>query len=194
MDHSAWDGAWCGVCGGACAVSPLSARHDVGGMVGRNHCPLEPGRLSSVQRQGAFNHGTTLCGSLSTTTSRPLRRSHWICSFHHPGLQSSLSRSADLTRCEAACEWRGRGSSCRTCEITQPFQQIGSAAPIEAMGRLKIWQKLKTSIPGNARGRDATPPTQSPARSSGTSPSSLQEPHVDGGRPCQRLRAQRRTP
>ncbi|KAK4077220.1 hypothetical protein Purlil1_12434 [Purpureocillium lilacinum] len=43
------------------------------------------------------------------------------------------------------------------------------------MGDLKIWQKLKKSIPGNAKGRDATPLTQSPARSSGTSPLSLQK-------------------
>ncbi|OAQ74440.1 Vegetative incompatibility protein HET-E-1 [Purpureocillium lilacinum] len=34
------------------------------------------------------------------------------------------------------------------------------------MGGHKIWQKLKKSIPGNARGRDATRLTQSPARSS----------------------------
>ena len=38
--------------------------------------------------------------------------------FHRSGLQSSLSGPAGLTRCEAAREWRGRGSSCRTCEIT----------------------------------------------------------------------------
>jgi len=51
-----------GGCGGACAVPALSAWHDVGGMVGRNQCPLEPGMLSSVQRQGAFNHVTTCAG------------------------------------------------------------------------------------------------------------------------------------
>ncbi|KAK4075235.1 hypothetical protein Purlil1_12725 [Purpureocillium lilacinum] len=51
---------------------------------------------------------------------------------------------------------------------------MGSAAPIEAMGRHKIWQKLKKSIPGKFRGHDAAPVMQSPTRSSGTSPSSLQ--------------------
>lgn len=44
LDHSARDGAWCGACGGACAVSPLSARHDM---------------LGSIQRQATFNPGTT---------------------------------------------------------------------------------------------------------------------------------------
>jgi len=58
LHHSAWDRS-CGGCGGAGAVPPLSARHDVGGVVGGDHCLLEPGMLSSVQRQGAFNHGTT---------------------------------------------------------------------------------------------------------------------------------------
>ncbi|PWI63943.1 hypothetical protein PCL_02564 [Purpureocillium lilacinum] len=140
LDQSVWDGA-CGGCGGAGAVRTLSARHDVGRMVGSNHCPLEPGMLSSAHRQSTFNHGTAC-------------------------LQSSLSRPAGLTRCEAARAWRRRGSSCQTREITRPFQQIGSSAVIETMGGHKIWQKLKKSIPGNARVRDATRLTQSPARSS----------------------------